>query len=187
MTGSLAVAGVLVDVGRGLREGFFMFWETLWPLVLGFTLSGVVQAFVSKEKIQSTLGDHGPASVIRASGYGMVSSSCSYAASAMSKSIFAKGADFTASMIFMVASTNLVVELGIVILVLLGWQFAVAEFIGGPIMIFFLAISGGLVFTKRIVAPALKRVQGEMTGDHDHAAMVGVSSERQEQLEAEPW
>jgi len=164
-----------------------MFWETLWPLVLGFTLSGVVQAFVSKEKIQSRLGDHGPASVIRASGYGMVSSSCSYAASAMSKSIFAKGADFTASMIFMIASTNLVVELGIVILVLLGWQFAVAEFIGGPIMIFLLAITGGLVFTKHVVAPALLRVRGETPGDHDHAAMIGVSPERQEELEAESW
>jgi YHS domain-containing protein/uncharacterized membrane protein YraQ (UPF0718 family) len=187
MTSSLAVASVLVDVGRGLREGFFMFWETLWPLVLGFTLSGVVQAFVSKEKMQAKLGDHGPASVFRASGYGMVSSSCSYAASAMSKSLFAKGADFTASMIFMIASTNLVVELGIVILVLLGWQFTVAEFIGGPIMILLLAITGGLVFTKHLVAPALKRVRGETPGGHDHAAMVGVSSKRQEALEEESW
>jgi YHS domain-containing protein/uncharacterized membrane protein YraQ (UPF0718 family) len=187
VTSSLAVANVFVDVARGLREGFFMFWETLWPLVLGFTLSGVVQAFVSKEKMQAKLGDHGPASVVRASGYGMVSSSCSYAASAMSKSLFAKGADFTASMIFMIASTNLVVELGIVILVLLGWQFTVAEFIGGPIMIFLLAITGGLVFTKHVVAPALKRVRGETPGGHDHAAMVGVSAERQDELEAESW
>jgi YHS domain-containing protein len=187
VTSSLTVASILVDVGRGLREGFFMFWETLWPLVLGFTLSGVVQAFVSREKMQSKLGDHGPASVIRASGYGMVSSSCSYAASAMSKSLFAKGADFTVSMIFMIASTNLVVELGIVILVLLGWQFTVAEFIGGPIMIFLLAITGGLVFTKHLVAPALKRVRGETPDGHDHAAMVGVSPERQDGLESEPW
>jgi YHS domain-containing protein/uncharacterized membrane protein YraQ (UPF0718 family) len=187
VTSSLAVTSILVDLGRGLREGFFMFWETLWPLVLGFTLSGVVQAFVSKEKMQSKLGDHGPASVVRASGYGMVSSSCSYAASAMSKSLFAKGADFTASMVFMIASTNLVVELGIVILVLLGWQFTVAEFIGGPIMIFLLAITGGLVFTKHLVAPALKRVRGETPGGHDHTAMIGVSSERQDELEAESW
>jgi YHS domain-containing protein/uncharacterized membrane protein YraQ (UPF0718 family) len=118
---------------------------------------------------------------------GMVSSSCSYAASAMSKSLFAKGADFTASMVFMIASTNLVVELGIVILVLLGWQFTVAEFIGGPIMIFLLAITGGLVFTKHLVAPALKRVRGETPGGHDHTAMIGVSSERQDELEAESW
>jgi len=187
LTDSFAVANVIADGGRGLREGFFMFWVTLWPLVLGFTLSGVVQAFVSKQKMQAKLGDHRPPSVVRASGYGMVSSSCSYAASAMSKSLFAKGADFTASMIFMIASTNLVVELGIVILVLLGWQFTLAEFIGGPIMIFLLAMTGGLVFTKRLVAPALRRVRGETPGGHDHAAMVGVSAERQDELEAEAW
>jgi len=129
------VSSVAVDVARGLREGFFMFWETLWALVLGFTLSGVVQAFVSKDKMRAKLGSHRPAPVARASGYGMVSSSCSYAASAMAKSLFAKGADFTSSMVFMFASTNLVIELGIVMLILLGWQFAVAEFVGGPIMI----------------------------------------------------
>ena len=123
----VGAAAFLVDVARGLREGFFMFWETLWALVLGFTLSGVVQAFVSKDQMRAKLGDHRPASVARASGYGMVSSSCSYAASAMSRSLFAKGADFVSSMVFMIASTNLVVELGVVMLVLLGWQFAVGR------------------------------------------------------------
>ena len=81
MTPLLATATLLVDVGRGLREAFFMFWETLWALVLGFTLSGVVQAFVSRERLRQTMGDHGPAAVARATGFGMVSSSCSYAAS----------------------------------------------------------------------------------------------------------
>lgn len=114
MTYLIASITVLSDVGRGLREGFFMFWETLWALVLGFTLSGVVQAFVPKEKMQAKLGDHSLRSILRASGYGTASSSCSYAASAMSKSLFAKGADFTSAMVFMIASTNLVVELGIV-------------------------------------------------------------------------
>src|SRR3954464_12532557 len=123
------------EIGDSLREGFFMFWETLWALVLGFGLSGVVQAFVSKEDMQRVMGDHRPAAVARASGFGMVSSSCSYAATAMAKSLFQKGADFTTAMIFMFASTNLVLELGIVMLVLLGWQFALAEFIGGPVMI----------------------------------------------------
>src|ERR1017187_5400744 len=104
----LATATFAVDIGRSLREGFFMFWETLWPLVLGFGLSGAVQAFVSHESMQKKLGNHRPASVARASGYGMVSSSCSYAASAMTKSLFAKGADFVAAMVFMFASTNLV-------------------------------------------------------------------------------
>jgi len=129
------VPHVLVDVGRSLREGFFMFWETLWPLILGFGLSGAVQAFVSKDQMQRVLGDHRPKAVVRASAFGMVSSSCSYAATAMAKSLFQKGADFTTAMIFMFASTNLVVELGIVLLVLMGWQFALAEFVGAPIMV----------------------------------------------------
>ncbi|HEY4928153.1 MAG TPA: permease [Acidimicrobiales bacterium] len=183
----VATVAVLVDVVRGLREGLSMFWETLWALVLGFTLSGVVQAFVSKDQMRAKLGDHRPASVARASGYGMVSSSCSYAASAMAKSLVAKGADFVSSMAFMIASTNLVVELGIVILVLLGWQFAVAEFVGGPIMIILLALTGGLVFTSALLAAVRKRLVGDAHGGHDHEAMAGVSAFRQEQLEGEPW
>ena len=123
----LGVATFWVDIGRSLREGFFMFWETLWPLILGFGLAGAVQAFVSREAMQRRLGNHGPGAVVRASGYGMVSSSCSYAASAMAKSLFAKGADYIAAMVFMFASTNLVIELGIVLIVLMGWQFAVAN------------------------------------------------------------
>jgi uncharacterized membrane protein YraQ (UPF0718 family) len=138
-----------IDAGRSVREAFFMFWETLWALVLGFGLSGAVQAFVSKEQMQRALGNHRPAAVARAAGYGMVSSSCSYAATAMAKSLFVKGADFVSAMVFMFASTNLVVELGVVILVLLGWQFAAAEFIGGPIMIVLLALSGGLLLRGR--------------------------------------
>src|SRR6202050_549907 len=135
----LGTAAVLVDVGRSLREGFFMFWETLCPLILGFSLSGAVQAFVSRSDLQRVLGDHRPAAVARASGFGMVSSSCSYAATAMAKSLFQKGADLTTALIFMFASTNLVLELGIVLIVLMGWQFAAAEFVGGPIMIILLA------------------------------------------------
>src|ERR1700710_721462 len=119
-----AVLAGLSPIGRSLREAFFMFWETLWPLVLGFGLSGAVQAFVPREQLERVMGNHRPAAVARASSYGMVSSSCSYAATAMAKSLFQKGADFVAAMIFMFASTNLVVELGIVLAVLLGWQFA---------------------------------------------------------------
>src|SRR3978361_911979 len=107
---------------RSLTDGAGMFWETLWALVLGFGLSGAVQAFVPKEQMERVMGDHGPAAVTRASFFGMVSSSCSYAATAMAKSLFQKGADFTTAMVFMFASTNLVVELGIVLLILMGWQ-----------------------------------------------------------------
>ena len=165
----LSTLHALVDVGRGLREGFFMFWETLWALILGFTLSGAVQAFVSKDQMRAKLGSHRPAAIARASGYGMVSSSCSYAASAMAKSLFAKGADFTTSMVFMFASTNLVVELGVVMLVLLGWQFAAAEFVGGPIMIVLLAATGGFVFSAPLLTRARARLQGPAHSGHDHA------------------
>jgi uncharacterized protein len=162
----------LGDIGDSLREAFFMFWETLWALALGFTLSGAVQAFVSKRRMQRVMGDHGPAAVARASAFGMVSSSCSYAATAMGKSLFQKGADFTTAMIFMFASTNLVVELGIVLLVLMGWQFALAEFIGGPIMIVGLALIGGVVFSPRLVRAARARLEAAGKGDgpdHEHA------------------
>ena len=131
-----------------------MFWETLWPLILGFGLSGAVQAFVSRRRHAATLGNHRPAAVVRASGYGMVSSSCSYAASAMAKSLFVKGADFVAAMVFMFASTNLVIELGIVLIVLMGWQFAVSEFVGGIIMIVLLATLGGLWLRGRRIVEA---------------------------------
>src|SRR5260370_36277401 len=97
----------LAAIGDSLREGFFMFWETLWALVLGFGLSGVVQAFVSKEELQRVMGDHRPAAVTRATFFGTVSSSCSYAATAMAKSLFQKGTDFITAMVFMFASTNL--------------------------------------------------------------------------------
>ena len=157
----------LGDIGDGLREAFFMFWETLWALALGFTLSGAVQAFVSKQQMQRAMGDHKPAAVARAAGFGMVSSSCSYAATAMAKSLFQKGADFTTAMIFMFASTNLVVELGVVLLVLMGWQFALAEFIGGPIMIIGLALIGGFVFTPRLVRAARARLQPNNDGAVD--------------------
>ena len=182
MTGAL-LAGVVVltDIARGLREGFFMFWETLWPLVLGFGLSGAVQAFVSRESMQQKMGDHGPASIARASGYGMASSSCSYAASAMSKSLFVKGADFVASTVFMFASTNLILELGIVLIVLMGWQFAAAEFVGGAIMIVLMAVLGGFWFRGRMIAQARQRLEADSSSGHQHRP------EENNELQKEPW
>src|SRR5882762_5040587 len=182
------MSSALDDVGRSLREAFFMFWDTLWPLILGFSLSGAVQAFVPRDQMQRVMGNHRAPAVARASGLGMVSSSCSYAATAMAKSLFQKGADFTTAMIFMFASTNLVLELGIVLVVLLGWQFAAAEFIGGPIMIAILALTGSFVVGRRLAKQARDRLgSGQMAGGHDHAAMVGVSDDRQAELEREPW
>src|SRR5437763_6122921 len=167
------------DLGESLREGFFMFWETLWALVLGFGLSGAVQAFVSKEEMQQVMGDHRPAAVARARFFGTVSSSCSYAATAMAKSLFQKGADFISAMVFMFASTNLVIELGVVLVILMGWRFAAAEFVGGPIMILLLAVVGALVLRGRLVEQARERLQ--------HAATAGVGDERQDELEHRPW
>lgn len=155
----LGTAGWLDEIGRSLREGFFMFWETLWPLVLGFALAGLVQSFVSREALQRQLGDHGPAAVARASAYGMASSSCSYAASAMAKSLFQKGADFVAACVFMMASTNLVIELGIVLVVLIGWQFALSEFLGGILMIALVVLLGGLWLRGRPVQEARRRLE----------------------------
>jgi len=178
----LATATFLVDIGRSLREGFFMFWETLWPLILGFGLSGAVQAFVSRYSMQKKLGDHRPPAVVRASFYGMVSSSCSYAASAMAKSLFVKGADYIAAMVFMFASTNLVLELGIVLVVLMGWQFAVSEFVGGIIMISLLATLGALWLRGRRVVEARERLTSESDGDDHQHGSTGDAT-----LQREPW
>jgi uncharacterized membrane protein YraQ (UPF0718 family)/YHS domain-containing protein len=155
------------DIGGSLRESFFMFWETLWPLVLGFGLSGAVQAFVPKDRMERALGNHRPAAVARASGFGMVSSSCSYAATAMAKSLFQKGADLVTTVIFMVASTNLVVELGVVLIVLLGWQFAVAEFVGGSLMIVLLALTGSAVIGQATAVAARRRLDAGTPDRHD--------------------
>jgi uncharacterized membrane protein YraQ (UPF0718 family) len=162
-----AAAGVLTDVGHSLRESFYMFWETLWALVLGFGLSGAVQAFVSPAEMRRRLGNHRPAAVIRASFSGAVSSSCSYAAAAMAKSLFVGGADFVASMVFMFASTNLVIELGIVLVVLIGWQFVAAELVGGVIMIALLVLLGGLWFRGRALSGAREVAEASSAG-HDH-------------------
>ena len=144
-----------------------MFWVTLWPLVLGFGLSGAVQAFVSRESTQRAMGDHRPSAVGRATIYGMVSSSCSYAASAMSKSMFAKGADFVSANVFLLASTNLVVELGIVLAVLVGWQFAVSEFVGGVVMIVVFSLLGSLWLRGKQVVAARGHLARALGGD-DH-------------------
>jgi len=117
-----------------------MGWEILWPLILGFALSGVVQAVVSHSEMSRLLPNDRPRSILIALGLGAASSSCSYAAVALARSLFRKGANFTAAMAFELASTNLVVELSSIIIVLLGWQFAFAELIGAPIMVAILVL-----------------------------------------------
>ena len=160
--------GALVAVGGSLREAFFMFWETFWALVLGFALSGAVQAFVSRGQMQRVMGRRGPAALTRSSLLGMASSSCSYAASALAKSLFQRGADFTAAMVFMFASTNLVAELGIVLWLLIGWQFTLAEFVGGGIMIVLLGVLVPRLVPRRLVTAARERLDRD-SADRDSA------------------
>ncbi len=127
-------------LSAGLHDSWWMFFDTFWALVLGFAISGAIQAFTSREKALAALGNHKPLTIAKASLLGAISSSCSYAASAIAKSLIDKGADFTTAIVFMFASTNLVFELGLVMWTLLGWQFALAEFIGGFIMIALLTL-----------------------------------------------
>jgi YHS domain-containing protein/uncharacterized membrane protein YraQ (UPF0718 family) len=173
---------VLTTVGDSLQEGFFMFWETLWALVLGFTLSGAVQSFVSRAEMQKALGDHRPRTIVRTSLLGAASSSCSYAASALAKSLFQRGADFTSSMVFMFASTNLVLELGIILWLLMGWQFAAAEFVGGAIMIALFTLLAPRIFPAAELEEARERLNAGKEGGMSHAGhgdMGSVSAEQE--------
>src|SRR5215469_9916896 len=144
------MAGVLSSIGGVLWMAFPMFWEILWALNLGFLLSAIVQAVVSKQEMVRLLPDDSPKTLAKARGLGAASSSCSYAAVALARSLFRKGAHFTAAMVFELASTNLVAELAIIMVVLLGWQFAAAEFVGAPVMIVIL-----VVLFRLFLAPAM--------------------------------
>src|SRR3989440_5648452 len=163
---------ILTSILDALYMAFSMFWEIPWPLILGFALSGVVQAVVSHQAMAKTLGGDDPKSLTLATLFGIASSSCSYAAVALARSIFLKGASFTSAMVFELASTNLVIELGIILIVLMGWQFTAAEFIGGILMVIFIAVIFRLTLTPKLVqmakAHAEKGIMGRMEW---HAAM----------------
>ena len=163
---------ILTEIGHALWIAFAMFWEILWPLILGFGLSGVVQAVVSKGEMSKLLPDDSPKTLAIATGLGAASSSCSYAAVALARSIFRRGANFTAAMAFELASTNLVAELSIILIVLMGWQFAVAEFAGGPLMVAIVAVLFRLFLSRKLVKQAKeqadKGIKGAMEG---HAKM----------------
>ena len=149
-----------------------MTWQVTWSLILGFTLSAVIEALVRKSTIVRLLPNDRPRSLATASALGAASSSCSYAAVALARSLFRKGADFTAAMAFQIASTNLVIELGLILALLIGWQFTLAEFVGGPLMIVFLALLFRRFLSTRLrdaaTAQADKAIAGSMEG---HAAM----------------
>ncbi|MFF8536982.1 permease [Streptomyces sp. NPDC015532] len=149
-----------------------MTWEITWALILGFALSAVVQAVVRKSTVASLLGDNRPRTLTVAAGLGAASSSCSYAAVALARSLFRKGANFTAAMAFEIASTNLVVELGVILALLMGWQFTAAEFVGGPIMIVVLAVLFRLFLREGLLRQARDQSERGLTGSMEgHAAM----------------
>src|SRR5438552_4957434 len=157
---------------RAFGMAFALGWEILWPLILGFTLSGVVQAVVSHQEMARLLPDDRPATIAKALALGAASSSCSYAAVAIARALFRKGADFTAAMAFEMASTNLVVELGIIMLVFLGWQLTLAEFIGAPIMVVLLVVLFRLFLHRNLLEQAKEQADKGLTGRMEgHAEM----------------
>jgi uncharacterized membrane protein YraQ (UPF0718 family) len=149
-----------------------MTWQILWALILGFILSAIVQAVVRRKTITKLLGDDKPKTLLIATGLGAASSSCSYAAVALARSLYKKGASFTAAMIFEIASTNLVIELGIILALLIAWQFTLAEFIGGPLMILFIAVAFRLFLRKKLLEEAHTQAEKGFLGSMEgHAAM----------------
>ncbi|GGO92865.1 putative permease [Nocardioides phosphati] len=162
----------LAEAGHALQMAAAMGWEILWPLILGFTLSGVIQAVVRREQVTRLLEGDSPRHLAWATGLGAASSSCSYAAVALARSLFRKGASLSAAMAFEIASTNLVIELGIILALLMGWQFTLAEFVGGPIMIVLVALAFRLWMRGRIVDAARAQAERGLTGSMEgHAAM----------------
>ncbi|MFJ9245863.1 permease [Streptomyces sp. NPDC101776] len=159
-------------IGHALSIAGSMTWEVTWALILGFTLSAVVQAVVRRSTVVRLLGDDRQRTLALAAGLGAASSSCSYAAVALARSLFRKGANFTAAMAFEIASTNLVVELGVILALLMGWQFTAAEFVGGPIMIVVLAVLFRLFLRQRLLGQAEEQAERGLAGSMEgHAAM----------------
>jgi uncharacterized membrane protein YraQ (UPF0718 family) len=161
---------VLDQIGQGLWNAFQMAWEVWWALVLGFLLSAVVQAWVPRSRMERSLGGRGLKTVALASGLGAASSSCSYAAVAIAKSIFQKGASLVSAMVFQFASTNLVFEIGIVMWIFLGWEFTLAEFVGGLILIVLMWIGLRVFVSRREEQQAREHALAAESGHQHHSA-----------------
>jgi uncharacterized membrane protein YraQ (UPF0718 family) len=173
-----AIVRVLDAIGHALAVAGSMTWEITWSLILGFTLSAIVQAVVRREAITRRLGSDRPATLALAAGLGAASSSCSYAAVALARSLFRKGASFTAAMVFEIASTNLVIELGIILALLISWQFTLAEYAGGVIMIILVGVTFKVVIGQKLIDGARRQAERGLAGSMEgHAAMdMSISS-----------
>src|SRR4030088_19207 len=161
------MSDVLSELGKGFEQAFLMAYEVWWALVLGFAISAIVQAWVPRQRIESALSGGGFAPVAKATGLGAASSSCSYAAIAIGKSLFQKGASAASALAFQFASTNLVWELGLVLWVLLGWQFTLAEYVGGIVMIVLMTLALRLFVNPRLEAQAREHARTAAAG-HQH-------------------
>jgi uncharacterized membrane protein YraQ (UPF0718 family) len=177
---------VLEKVWQGIEQSLLMAYEVWWALVIGFAISGIVQAWVPRAKIEGALSGEGFGPIAKATGLGAASSSCSYAAIAIARSLFAKGASGITALAFQFASTNLVWELGLVLWVLIGWQFTLAEFVGGFVLIALMAL-----LLRRFVSPSLEeraRVHAQdAVGDHEHDHGTSARSWREALRSAEAW
>jgi uncharacterized membrane protein YraQ (UPF0718 family)/YHS domain-containing protein len=181
------VADVIAKVGDGLWNAVLMAWEVWWALVLGFAISAIVQAWVPRERIESALAGEGPTQIARATGLGAASSSCSYAAIAIAKSLFQKGASAASALAFQFASTNLVWELGLVLWVLMGWQFTLAEYLGGIVMIVLMWAMLRLFVSRRVEARAREHAQTADAGHQHHAVGTQGLGWRERLTSADAW
>src|SRR3954470_3628191 len=162
------MADVVSTIGDGLWNAFLMAWEVWWALVFGFAISAAVEAFVPRQRIEAALSGGGPAPIAKATALGAASSSCSYAAIAIAKSLFQKGASAVTALAFQFASTNLVWELGLVLWVLMGWQFTLAEFFGGIVLIALMAVLLRVFVSPRLEEQARRHAQEAQAGHHHH-------------------
>jgi hypothetical protein len=178
--------GFLDFMWHGLRDSLLMAWEVWWALVIGFAISAIVQAWVPRERIQRTLGGGGAAPTARATLLGAASSSCSYAAVAIARSLFVKGASAVSALAFQFASTNLVWELGLVLWILIGWQFTVAEYLGGIVMIVLMALALRLFVSRDDEARAREHA-AEADPGHQHHSAGSELGWRERLLSAEAW
>jgi len=166
---------MLLSIWRALEMAFLMGWEILWALVLGFSLSAIIQAVVPKAQMSKLLPDASPKSLAIACGLGVASSSCSYAAVALTRSLIRKGANFIAAMGFQLASTNLVIELSLLLIILLGWQFAVSEFIGGIILVGIMAILFQKFVSQQLIKDAIEQADRNLSGKMEGHALMDMA------------